>query len=171
MLATVTSDWPTPTVSTNTTSKPAASTTTIVSRVARATPPRTPDDGDGRMNARSSTDSRDIRVLSPRMLPPVRVDDGSTASTATRLPLAVRSLPRASTNVDLPGPGHAGDADAVGAAGLRQQPGQQLLGRLLVVAPRRLDERDGPAERRAVGGEDAGLVGVEVDGRPNGHRG
>ncbi len=33
MLATAVSDWPTPTVSTNTTSKPAASSTLMVSRV------------------------------------------------------------------------------------------------------------------------------------------
>ena len=51
MSATAVSDWPTPTVSTSTTSKPAASTTTIASRVARATPPSVPDVGDGRMNA------------------------------------------------------------------------------------------------------------------------
>ena len=84
MLATAVSDWPTPTVSTSTTSWPAASTITIASRVAAATPPSVPALGDGRMKAFSSTDNRAIRVLSPRMLPPVRVDDGSTASTATR---------------------------------------------------------------------------------------
>ena len=105
MSATCTSDWPTPMVSTNTTSNPAASTTMIDSRVALVTPPSTPALGDGRMNARSSAASRDMRVLSPRMLPPVRVDDGSTARTATRVPLAVSSLPRASMNVDFPAPG------------------------------------------------------------------
>ena len=49
MSATAVSDWPTPTVSTSTTSNPAASTTTIASRVARATPPSVPDVGEGRM--------------------------------------------------------------------------------------------------------------------------
>ena len=49
MLATATSDWPTPTVSITITSKPAASSNTTVSRVAFATPPRVPDVGDGRM--------------------------------------------------------------------------------------------------------------------------
>ncbi len=73
-----------------------------------------------------------MRVLSPRMLPPVRVDDGSTASTATRRPAAVRSVPSASMNVDLPDAGNAGDADAVRAARVREQPGEQLLGRRLV---------------------------------------
>ena len=49
MPATVTSDWPTPTVSTITTSKPAASTSAMASRVRRATPPSVPDVGEGRM--------------------------------------------------------------------------------------------------------------------------
>jgi hypothetical protein len=45
-----------------------------------------PPDGLGRMGARSATDSCAMRVLSPRMLPPERALDGSTASTATRFP-------------------------------------------------------------------------------------
>jgi hypothetical protein len=45
------------------------------------------------MNASGSTASRDIRVLSPRIDPPERADDGSTASTATFEPAAVRSTP------------------------------------------------------------------------------
>ncbi|COZ00584.1 Uncharacterised protein [Mycobacterium tuberculosis] len=49
MLATATSDWPTPTVSIRITSKPAASNSTTVSRVALVTPPSVPDVGDGRM--------------------------------------------------------------------------------------------------------------------------
>ncbi|MBC8072426.1 MAG: hypothetical protein IAG13_29150, partial [Deltaproteobacteria bacterium] len=52
------SDWPTPTVSTSTTSKPAASHSRRLARVRAATPPSTPDAGDGRMNARGSRDSR-----------------------------------------------------------------------------------------------------------------
>ncbi len=47
--ATVTSDWPTPTVSTSTTSYAAASSTAIACTVARATPPRVPAAGEGRM--------------------------------------------------------------------------------------------------------------------------
>ena len=37
--------------------------------------------------------------------PPVRVDDGSTASTATRCPCSIRYMPSASMAVDLPTPG------------------------------------------------------------------
>ena len=46
-----------------------------------------------------------MRVLSPRIEPPVRLDEGSTASTATLWPLAVRVAPSASMVVDLPAPG------------------------------------------------------------------
>ena len=52
-----------------------------------------------------STASRAIRVLSPRMEPPVRAEDGSTASTATLCPRSVSRLPSASMVVDLPTPG------------------------------------------------------------------
>ena len=158
MSATCTSDWPTPTVSTNTTSNPAASTTMIDSRVARVTPPSTPALGDGRMNARSSTASRDMRVLSPRMLPPGargrRVDGEHGDAVAARRQLAAEGVDERR----LPGAGNAGDADAVAAAGTPEQADEQLLGRLLVIRPGRLDERDRPAERRPVGRQDAGLV-------------
>ena len=46
-----------------------------------------------------------MRVLSPRIEPPVRVEDGSMASTATRWPRPVSMVPRASSVVDLPTPG------------------------------------------------------------------
>ena len=49
MPATAVSLWPTPTVSTMTMSWPAASHTSIASRVFSATPPSVPDDGLGRM--------------------------------------------------------------------------------------------------------------------------
>ena len=87
MPATAVSDWPTPTVSTSTTSKPAASThdDRLAGRAGDAA--EAPAVGDGRMNACVDAARRAIRVLSPRMLPPVRLDVGSTASTATRWPL------------------------------------------------------------------------------------
>ena len=105
MPATATSDWPTPTVSTRMTSKPAASQSAMVSRVARVTPPKVPAEGEGRTNAAGSTDRRCMRVLSPRIEPPLRVLEGSTASTATRRPSSVRTVPKASMKVLLPTPG------------------------------------------------------------------
>ena len=84
MPATAISLWPTPTVSTMTMSNPAASATNIASRVFSATPPKVHDDGLGRINALSKTDNFSIRVLSPRIDPPDRLEEGSIASTATR---------------------------------------------------------------------------------------
>ncbi len=46
-----------------------------------------------------------MRVLSPRIEPPERADEGSTASTATRNPCPVSISPNASMKVDLPTPG------------------------------------------------------------------
>ncbi len=77
----------------------------MVSRVFAATPPSVPEEGDGRMKAFGSWPSRAMRVLSPRIEPPVRVDEGSTASTATLCPASVRYVPSASIVVDLPAPG------------------------------------------------------------------
>jgi len=105
MPATAVSLWPTPTVSTITTSWPAASSTIIASRVCAVTPPSVPPVGLGRMKALGSTDSRSMRVLSPRIEPPDTLDDGSTASTATRCPCWIRCSPSASMNVLLPTPG------------------------------------------------------------------
>ncbi|PWC75614.1 hypothetical protein TSH64_12310 [Azospirillum sp. TSH64] len=105
MSATAVSDWPTPTVSTTITSKPAASQTSIASRVRRATPPSVAPAGEGRMKAAGSRDRSTIRVLSPKIEPPVRCDDGSTASTATLCPSPMTCSPNASMKVDLPTPG------------------------------------------------------------------
>ena len=45
-------------------------------RVRRATPPRVPPDGDGRICAAGSRDSFSMRVLSPRIEPPLRASTG-----------------------------------------------------------------------------------------------
>ena len=105
MPATVVSDWPTPTVSTMITSKPAASHTSIASRVFSATPPRLPPEGEGRMKAPGSIDSRSMRVLSPSIEPPEMELEGSTARTATRWPCSMRCRPSTSIKVDFPAPG------------------------------------------------------------------
>ena len=80
---TAVSDCPTPTVSMNTTSKPAASHRMIVSRVLRATPPSDPAEGEGRMKTSGLPEMLSMRVLSPRIEPPLRSDEGSMASTAS----------------------------------------------------------------------------------------
>src|SRR5574343_272716 len=87
------------------TSWPAASQSSIASRVFSATPPSDPADGLGRMKASSRWARVSIRVLSPRMEPPVTVDDGSMANTASRFPCPISQTPSASMKVDLPAPG------------------------------------------------------------------
>ena len=57
------------------------------------------------MNALGSRESCSIRVLSPRIEPPERALDGSTARTATRRPCAVSMVPKLSMKVDFPTPG------------------------------------------------------------------
>ena len=103
--ATMVSDWPTPTVSTRITSNPAASHRAMASRVRRATPPSVVCEGDGRIKALGSRESRSIRVLSPRIEPPERAELGSTASTATLSPRSSSIMPKVSVKVDLPTPG------------------------------------------------------------------
>ena len=89
MSATAKSVCPAPTVSTMMMSNPAASQASTASRVRRATPPLVPPAGDGRTNASGLWDNASMRVLSPRMEPPERGLEGSTASTATRCPRAM----------------------------------------------------------------------------------
>ncbi len=67
----------------NITSKPAASHSTIVSRVLRATPPSDPAEGEGRTNTSGLLQMLSMRVLSPRIEPPLRSELGSIASTAS----------------------------------------------------------------------------------------
>ena len=57
------------------------------------------------MKDRGSAARRGMRLLSPRMLPPLRALEGSTASTATRWPPSISRIPRASMRVLLPTPG------------------------------------------------------------------
>ena len=103
--ATAISLWPTPTVSTITTSWPAASATNRASRVFSATPPSVPEEGLGRIKACSWTDNFSMRVLSPKIDPPDKLDEGSIAKTATRWPCSIRYKPRVSIKVDFPTPG------------------------------------------------------------------
>src|SRR5210317_1667127 len=46
-----------------------------------------------------------MRVLSPKIEPPCKGDEGSTARTPTRFPRPIRNSPKASIKVDLPTPG------------------------------------------------------------------
>ncbi|BDH57436.1 hypothetical protein MTP03_23750 [Tsukamurella sp. PLM1] len=107
------------------------------------------------MYARGFTARVPMRVLSPRMDPPLRVDDGSTASTATLCPNEIRWLPRASMVVDFH-PGHAGDPHAGGDRRVRSRRHleQQLLREGLMVGAPGLDEGDGARQHGALVGPD-----------------
>ena len=102
---TAVSDCPTPTVSMKMTSNPAASHRMIVSRVLRATPPSDPAEGEGRMKTLGLDEMLSMRVLSPRIEPPLRSELGSMASTASLCLSEVTILPTASMKVDFPAPG------------------------------------------------------------------
>ena len=73
---------------------------------------------------------------------PTTLDDGSTASTATRWPLLDQEQAQRLDEGALADARHAGDAEAERAAGVRQQRVQQLVGARAVVGARRLEQRD-----------------------------
>ena len=102
---TSTSSWPTPTVSTITVSKPAASRRSMASCVARARPPRAPRVAMLRMKIPGSAAQRPMRMRSPRMAPPLKGDVGSTARMPTRWPWARRVRATWSVRVLFPAPG------------------------------------------------------------------
>ena len=104
-LTTSTSSWPTPTVSTITTSQPAASSRSMASWVARARPPRAPRVAMERMKIPGSAAIRPMRMRSPRMAPPLNGEVGSTARMPTRLPSRRRARASWSVRVDFPAPG------------------------------------------------------------------
>ena len=156
MSATATSDWPTPTVSTSTTSKPAASHSSIASRVRRATPPSVPPVGDGRMKA-----SGRARELAPCGSCRRGSSRRCACSTGRRRaprrggPRRRACRPSASMNVDLPAPGRAGDPDARSrrrCAGSSSS--SSAAASSAVVGPGRLDERDRPGQRPPVARRD-----------------
>ena len=102
---TSTSAWPTPTVSRNTSSLPAASISSAACSAASASPPSAPRVAIERMNTPGSRKCSDSRIRSPSSAPPRNGELGSIDSTAT-----VRSRSRwrrisAPISVDLPAPG------------------------------------------------------------------
>ena len=122
------------------------------------------------MKAAGSTARCSMRVLSPRIEPPLRLEEGSTARTATRWPLPVRYGPERVDERRLAHARHPRHPDALGVAGAGQEAYEQLLAAGTVLGPPGLDQGDGPADGRAVGGEHPGLERVEIEGAaPGGH--
>jgi len=87
-----------------------------------------------------------MRVLSPRIDPPVRFDVGST----------VRA--QLIDGRRLADPRHAGDAETDRTAGIGQQQLQQFLRISVVSRLRALHQRDGPRQRRPVASQNARRV-------------
>ena len=77
----------------------------MLSRVFRATPPKVVPAADGRIKTDSKTDNSSMRVLSPKILPPLEALEGSMVRMATFIPLFTKTLPKASINVLFPTPG------------------------------------------------------------------
>ena len=153
-LATSVSLWPTPTVSTITTSKPAASTKSIASRVCAATPPSAPDEGEGRMNADGCRESSSMRVLSPSTEPPRhgarRIDREHGHALALLDELEAERL-------DQRGLAHArraGEAEPQRLAGARKELRHHLARQRLVIVAGRLGERDRLGEQPPVAADD-----------------
>ncbi len=179
--ATVTSDWPTPTVSTSTTSYAAASSTAIACTVARATPPRVPALGRGPdVGLGVGREPRHPGLVAehrPAGAHAGRVD-GEHAD-----PVAGRGQPGAERLDErrLPDPGHAGDADPDGRlrSRCRRRPARSAA-RAPAPGARagRLDQRDrlrdgGPPPSRTPVGSvvDVGHRGVSAPAAPAAGRG
>ncbi len=120
-----------------------------IARLRAATPPSVVPAGLGRMKARSSTDRRAMRVLSPRMLPPLVTARGVDGEHRDAVVARRGRCPAASMKRALAHAGHAGDADAAAPpAGGHQQ--ISLCEGDIVFGLRGLDERDrAPDERRS----------------------
>ena len=100
-----TSAWPTPTVSRNTSSLPAASMSSAACSAASLRPPSAPRLAMERMKTPGSRKWSVSRMRSPSSAPWVNGEDGSIDRTATSRSAWRRSLVRAPMSVDLPAPG------------------------------------------------------------------
>ena len=83
---------------------PKASNTLTIPGTASAKPPACPRVAIERIKAPAS-DASSIRTRSPRIAPPVKGDDGSTAKTAGLYSDVAKSLAREAVRVDFPAPG------------------------------------------------------------------
>ena len=99
------SAWPTPTVSTNTSSRPAASSSSAACSAASDRPPSAPRLAIERMNTPWSRKCSVRRMRSPSSAPCVNGEDGSIDSTPTLRPASRRDFVSAPISVDLPTPG------------------------------------------------------------------
>jgi hypothetical protein len=149
--ATTVSDCPTPTVSTSTTSNPAASQS--ATRLARA-PRNAPE-----LRLRRRRTDEGLRIarepLHPRLVAQdrtarARAEEGSTASTATRSPCPVSIIPKLSMKVDLPTPGVPESPIRTASRPGAPKPLHQLGGHRAMVRPPALHQCHGARQRPTV---------------------
>ena len=160
-----TSAWPTPTVSRNTSSLPAASISSAACSAASARPPSAPRLAIERMNTPGSRKCSVRRMRSPSSAPCVNGEDGSIESTAD-VAVAARAGAAISApiSVDLPAPGGPVKPTTAALPGVRIDLADERPALGVVV----LDERDRPRERALVAREQAlgeGSVGRHGRGR------
>ena len=148
---TSTSAWPTPTVSRNTSSLPAASISSAVCSAASASPPSAPRVAIERMKTPGSRKCSVRRMRSPSSAPPRNGEDGSIESTATWRSGRAPVLDQRADQRRLAGARRAGEADDRRVAGLRIDLADERPALGVVV----LDQRDAARERALVAGEQA----------------
>ena len=145
------SPWPTPTVSSSTSSLPAASISSAACSAASARPPSAPRDAIERMKTPGSRKWSERRIRSPSTAPRVNGLDGSIESTPTSRSALRSSSVSAPISVLLPTPGGPVIPTTRAPAGVREQLGDQLVARGLAV----LDQADPARQRPPVAGEQA----------------
>ena len=156
------SDWPTPTVSISTTSKPAASQRSMASRVRRATPPSWLCEGEGRMKAPFSRLSRSIRVLSPKDRPARPRRRGIDRQHRHLQPLTAQHHPKGLDEGGLAHPRRPRKADAQRLAPMplqRLQQGQRIGA---MIRPPAFHKRDRAGQRPPLARKDAGPEIVDI---------
>jgi len=156
MSATAVSDWPTPTVSTMTVSKPRR----LGQQHGLARAPRhAAQGGAGRRRA-------DERGVLARQLFHARLVAQDRAAAALGRGIDRQHGERAAAldqgeaealdEGRLSDPGNASDAEPHRPAGVRQQAGQQRIGALAMIGPRRFDQGDGLGERTTIPAQQGG---------------
>ena len=152
---TAVSDCPTPTVSMKMTSKPAASHSTIVSRVLRATPPSDPAEGEGRMKTSGLLQMLSMAGLVAEDRAAAALRRGVDGQHGQAVAQRGDHVPDGLDEGRLAGSGDSCDADADGFSGVGQTAFDDLLRLGVVGRVGGFDERDGLRKDGDLTGEDS----------------
>ena len=160
------SPWPTPTVSSRTSSLPEASISSAACSAASARPPSEPRVAIERMNTPGSRKWSASRIRSPSTAPWVNGLEGSIESTPTSRSALRSSRGQRPDQGALADPGRAGEADDPRLAGAREELGDEPVALRVAV----LDQADRARQRPLVAGDQALGERVLVSVRRLGHR-